>query len=480
MKIEQIINKYRNISKPAKASLWFIISSIFIRGISFFTLPLFTRLMTTEQYGILNVYYSWGAIVTIFTTLTLWGGVINVGMVKYPGRCNEVVSSFQGLATALTAVFFITACCFLSTISDIIGLSELLITLIFIEILVQIPFNIWATKQRYFCNYKWLVYITIFSAILNPILGYILVINTEYKAEARIISGIVIQGIIGIWFWIANLRNGGKLYSKELWSYAVNFSIVLIPYYLSLQILNQSDRIMISRLCGDSYAGIYGVAYNFAMLIGLITNGIYSSLTPYIYQSIKNKNIEYLTSRTTAVVMFVGIVTIGIICFVPDLFLFMLPNSYYPAIYVIPPVTLGAFYMFIYPLFSAVEMYYEENQYISMGSVAAAIINVILNYFFIGIFGFIAAAYTTLLCYMILAVAHYILMRKVQVGHNDSAQIYDIKKIFVICFSTTFLGLLILQIYDFHYLRWSILLFIFCILIIEREWCKKVVQSLSK
>lgn len=55
MKINRI---YKNLSVSMKAALWFTICGFVQKGISFITLPIFTRLLTTAQYGIVSVYVS--------------------------------------------------------------------------------------------------------------------------------------------------------------------------------------------------------------------------------------------------------------------------------------------------------------------------------------------------------------------------------------------------------------------------------------
>lgn len=102
--MHELINKYKSMSKPAKASLWFVISNVMLKGISFITLPIFSRLLTTSEYGIVSVYQSWVSTISIITTLTVWGGGFNVGMVKYEERQKQLISAFQGLATTLTII----------------------------------------------------------------------------------------------------------------------------------------------------------------------------------------------------------------------------------------------------------------------------------------------------------------------------------------------------------------------------------------
>ena len=70
-------------SIASKAALWFTICGFVQKGISFITVPIFTRLLTTEQYGVVSIFYSWESIFIIFCTLNLFSGVFNNGMIKY-------------------------------------------------------------------------------------------------------------------------------------------------------------------------------------------------------------------------------------------------------------------------------------------------------------------------------------------------------------------------------------------------------------
>ena len=100
--MNKLLSQYRSMPRQIKASLWFVVSNVLVKGISFFTLPVFSRLLTTGEYGTVSVYQSWVSVISIITTLTIWGGGFNVGMVKYPEQEAKMISSFQGLAVSLT------------------------------------------------------------------------------------------------------------------------------------------------------------------------------------------------------------------------------------------------------------------------------------------------------------------------------------------------------------------------------------------
>lgn len=155
-----LLDKYKNMSKPVKASLWFVASNVILKGISFITLPIFSRLLSTSEYGVVSVYSSWVLLISIITTLTIWGGVFNVGMVKHSNDRETIISSFQGLACTITLAFLVISALCIDALSQMMGMSKFLVICMYIEILAQIPFNLWSSKQRYDYKYKAIIVVT--------------------------------------------------------------------------------------------------------------------------------------------------------------------------------------------------------------------------------------------------------------------------------------------------------------------------------
>lgn len=478
-----ILKKYDNLTKPVKASIWFVVSSFLLKGISFITLPIFTRLLTTSEYGMIAVYQSWLVIFSIVTTLSVYlGGVLNISITKFLERKNEVISSYQGLAITITSLFFLVSLIFIKPLSHILCMPPILITCMYIDVLVQIPFNIWATSQRYDYEYKNLVILTVINSILNPTVSIIAVLNfPSHKVEVKIIGSLIVSAIIGISLFIQNQKNGKKFFEWEMWKFGVCFSIVLIPHYLSTQILNQSDRVMINWIMGSSDAGIYSIAYNFAMIFILILSGVEASLTPYIYKSLKENKISQLYNNTVGIIGIEALLAIIFICFLPDIFMFLLPKAYYPALHVIPPVLIGIFFSMLYNIFGAVEFFYEENKYIAIASFIGATLNIILNYIFIPIFGFMAAAYTTLICYLAFCCVHYYFMKQVLKKNNKSnLKIYNTKAILLISIALILVNFIMIVVYNSFIIRWCIILFICIIMILYRNQIISIIKGLKE
>lgn len=96
--------KYVNTPVQVRASLWFLICSFLQRGISMLTTPIFTRLLSTSEYGQYSIFNSWLGIITIFVSLSLAGGVYTQGLVKFEEDKSTFSSTMQGLNAVLVVV----------------------------------------------------------------------------------------------------------------------------------------------------------------------------------------------------------------------------------------------------------------------------------------------------------------------------------------------------------------------------------------
>ena len=105
--MNKIIQKYKNSNVAIKAALWFTICNLLQKGITMISMPIFTRLLSTEQYGVLTIYNSWYSIISIIVTLNLAGGVIFNAMTKYEDDKDRFISSMQGLSTLILSLIHI-------------------------------------------------------------------------------------------------------------------------------------------------------------------------------------------------------------------------------------------------------------------------------------------------------------------------------------------------------------------------------------
>ena len=290
--INKMLNKYKTLSLPVKASLWYTVCSILNKGLALLSTPVFTRVMTEEQYGQFSIFQSWYAILIIFTSLNIFLGGYQKGLLLFKDDAKRFTSSQLGLIVTITALFGVVYLVAPSFWSDFLQISPVLMIAMFAELFFMPATELWSAQQRFDYKYKKNVIVAIFMTVFSVGVGILVVINTEYKTEARVYADMLAKCLVGILLFVLLFGRGKTYYNKKYWKYALGFNIPLIPHYLSNYILNQSDRLMIGKLVGNAQAAYYSVAYTISSVILLVMNSVNNSLTPYIYKSIDSKRIS--------------------------------------------------------------------------------------------------------------------------------------------------------------------------------------------
>lgn len=472
-KIRLLRIKYLSIPVQVKASIWFLICSLLQKGLSIITIPIFTRLMTTEQYGYYTTYISWYNILLVFTSLNLFYGVYNNAMMKFKEDRAGYTSSMQGLIWMTTGIFFVLYLKWQNEVNLFLGMNTALVLMLFTELLLTPALQFWMASKRFEFKYRPIVIVTIIKTIANPVLGFILVLLCEQKDIARIVSVVIVEGALCLAITVYQFYKGKKFFSKEYWKYALLFNIPLLPHYLSGQILSQSDRIMISKMVGNAEVAIYSVAYNIGLLMNIFTSAINGSYTPWFYQNLEKGRHSQIQKVTTIIMYIMAALIILLMIWGPEAIAVLGSSEYRRGIYAVPPVAAGAFFMFLYNIFANIEFYYEKKGYVLFSSVAAALLNILLNFIFIPMYGYVAAAYTTLACYIVYSLLHNYFARYICREKTIPEIILCSKTVLNLSVLIVGTALMMNVLYKYTWIRYGLILIGLFALIVKR---KKIVS----
>ena len=463
-------------SSPAKAAIWYTISSIVQKGIGMFFIPVYVHLMSTEEYGTYTLFQSWEGIVMIFTTLNLAAYVFNNCIARSEYDREKITGIFLGLIYILTVLSCIIFVFFLREFEILFGLSGKYIIAMVFDSAFFVCIDLWYAMKRFDYKYHGVVIITFLISITNMSAGIIAVYYSEEKAFAAIIIKLVIQGIIAVSLSASVFVKGRKIFSFSIWKYALCFNIPLIPHFLSSKILQQADRIMIEKFCGISQAGIYGFSYKISEAMIIFNSALLASLIPWTYKKLKEKKFAEIQDKVFITIFFVGSLNILFILLAPEVVAILGTEEYKEAIYIIPPVACSCFLMYLFNVFVNVTYFYEHNKLVVLASIIAAIVNVVLNYVFIPSYGYLSAGYTTLISYICLAVVHGVIYKYTLKLEGINTQVYNLRKILIFSISIIMTGILSSFLYQYYFARYVIVVLLFVILFIKKD---KIFHSIN-
>lgn len=444
---------YSQLSLPAKAAITYLIVNIFQKSLSFLTSPIFTRLLTLEEYGKIAIFFSYQEVIGIIAMFCLQGGVFNNGMIDFPedrDRFSFSMLALSNVITVITALLFIIS---YDLVKNIVEIEIPLLILMVTYFVFQPAFGFWAIRQRYEFKYKKVSMVTLLSCASAPIISIsAILIFRKNAVYARLFGYTGTLLCFYIFFYILFIIKAKGKIKFGYWKYALSFNIALIPHYLSTYILSSSDRIMIGKLINNDIAGIYSLAYSISAILLAIWMAINNSLVPVTYEYCKNKKYKEIAGITIPILVVFLALSIILILIAPEVMKLLSTEDYYDAVNVIPPIIIGVFFQAMYFIFANIVYYLKKPKYVMVGSIVSAICNILLNYLLIPKFGYVAAGYTTLFSYMIQTMIDYFAMCQVV-----KKKIYNLSVLILLSATGCGAAILAPHIYDFIILRYMIL-----------------------
>lgn len=478
--MRKLLDKYNSLPLKMKATIWFFVCSVLQRGISTITTPIFTRLLSTAEYGQYNVFNSWLSIVQIIVTLQLGAGVYTMGIVKFKEEEKVFTSSLQGLNLVLCLIWTIIYLLFHDLWNSLFSLTTVQMLAMLLMIWSSAAFTFWMTTQRNQFRYRKLVVVTLIVSVLKPVVGILFVINAQDKVTARILGLALVEVIAYSGFFFVQMKRGKQFFSAKYWRYAVIFNLPLVPHYLAGTVLAGSDRIMIQKMVGASEAGIYSLAYSISQIMAMVNDSLNKTMSPWLYQKIRERSYKDIPRVVYISLILIAGANLILIAVAPEIVYIFAPAEYRDAIYIIPPVAMSVYVNYLYLCFAPFEFYFEKRIWTTIGTLVSAASNIILNYIFIQMFGYQAAGYTTLICYSINSTMHYYFMRKVCRTYLDDLKPYN--PIYLILITGIFMtiGFLYIPAYSNIIVRYGLTIVLLVILFVQKNKILSVVREMIK
>lgn len=419
--------------KAFTAGIFYIVSQLFVRGITFLMTPIYTRLLSQAQYNQIKIYESWLLIFMPVMSLCLWRSVERA---KYDvkDRFNEFVSSVQTLSYISITVFFIIFLIFKDTVFRVsavfnLAMTDFMLVIAFLYTYAHCSIYYFQRREKQMMRYKASTTLTALTVVPATVLSVVLIyLGKKTGHEDALISlrigGYYIPMIIGGFIvGVLMIIQGKKLVNLSYWKYALRFSLPLIPEVLSIQIMNQADRLMVSSMTGNISGSIFTLATTVSYIIWILEDSVWNAWLPWMYEKISRKEENDIGSYWSILMHGFGIFSWLLVLFAPEIILVLGGKKYAPAIYLVAPMVTGTLFRFYSYSYTAIQNYYKKTAYVAASTVSVMFLNVLLNYIFILLFGYQAAAYTTAFSYLVLMCVQALMERKL-----TGAQLIPLRK----------------------------------------------------
>ena len=478
--INKISGKWSNLTVGAKATIVYFSASLVNKAIAYITTPLFTHMLTSEEFGQVTHFSTWQSLIGIVAMFCLQAGVFNNGMIEYEDDRDGFTLSMLALSNLITVIVASVLLISPGTTQRLLKVDQPLIYLMIIGFVFQPAYSFWYTRQRYEYRYKSAATMVVVMHVAGPLAAILCIAGnvTGNHVYDRLFGTELTLLLFYIVFYIRIIIKGKAKIQTKYWKFAFFFNLPLIPHYLSQYLMNGCDKIMITSLINESATAYYGVAYTVAAVVSVFWTSLNSSLVPFTYERCKRKDYRAIEKTIEPLWYCFAIVCFLLMVFAPEVMSMLAPEEYKAGMYVIPPVIGGVFFQALYYSFANINYYYKKTKYVMYASLIAAIVNIILNYLLIPIYGFVIAGYTTLVSYMIQAAIDYYAMQKVIKEMDEGENCFHLKNIITISSIVVGVACVFPLCYSNDIIRFSVLGIMAVFLVLFRKKVKVLVNMM--
>lgn len=423
------------------------IGKICTQLISFFLLPLYTALLTTEEYGVVDLLNTLINLIVPILILQL-----DQGTFRYLIDCRDNIKKQNQLLTV--TIYF--------------AISQIIIyTLFFILI------NPWIHNEyKYFLLFN-LIFSLLSSVLLQisrgvgdnsryamgsfcagsstVILNVLLVAVFRFGAYGMLFSSLIGNAICTLYiFFSLNLHKRIKreFYCQDILIKLLRYSVPLIPNVISWWVITASDRIIISTFMNLSANGIYSAANKFSGVITTLYSVFNLTWTESAAINIESEDRDSFFSKILDIVVrLFGSICLLTISLMPFIFPIMINNKFQDAYMQIPILVIATMFNIMISFYGSIYVAKKKTKEIAKTSVFAALINIVINCILIKYIGLFAASLSTAIAYFVMLIYRGIDSQKYVKLKIRPSLLYSMLLCYIICIISFYLNYNFLNIF---------------------------------
>lgn len=390
-----------------------IASIVLQNGIGIITAPLFSRLLGDSGYGVLSIYNIWVSVIAIAFALQTQGTLANA-RVEYP---EEQLPGYQSSVMSLSVLAYLTCgiavLAFLQPLAELLRLKPFLIVLMLLHGFGTYCINFLTTKFVYEFKAGWNMLISLAVTVVTLGLSLVLVINMpmETRYMGRIIGIGSTYALIGIPACIWIIVKGKRLYSKEYWKFCLALAVPTVFYNLSDLILGQSDQVMLQHMVSEAAVGQYSLALHFGGFMYTIYGALHHTWAPFFFEDMKLAQREGLRDKTKNYLELYTVLSVGFVLLAREVYHVFAREDFWPGTDLIPIFVTSYYINFLSTFPVNYEYFRKKTRAVAVGTVAACLMNLWLNYVLIRAMGMAGAAVATMISHGLQLVFHTVYAR---------------------------------------------------------------------
>jgi len=390
-----------NLRELTSDSFVYGLTGLLSRSIGFLLIPVYTRMLSPEDYGVMSVVGTTAQIISIILMLGLPGAVQRFYFDHDARQNRRFLGSIVLFQNGLGLAACLAIIAFAPQISGAIYKRTdfaLFLTLSMIQVwltLVSMAPGILMVNRRQ----KWLnLAITGSGTLISAAVPLYLVLVKKMGVSGVFLGSVYAQALLWLVYGWLTLKEMDWVIEWRYVKTALAFSLPLVPHLLSHWVLNFIDRIMLQRMAGLEQTGLYSLGYNFGLIMMLAVGSVNTAYAPWFYRQNNQDQevaIKLVGRMITYYLLAIGLLFLGVASFSREAIELVADIRFFRAYPVVPVVALGYVFQGLYFMAVAPLFHFKKTAWLPFLSIAAALVNIVLNLWLIPRWGMMGAAWAT-------------------------------------------------------------------------------------
>lgn len=388
------------------------IGKICTQLITFLLLPVYTAVLSNEEYGVVDLLNTLTSLLLPIVTLQ-----IEQGIFRYLIDCREnnekqiklitTIIRFMIIQSIVCIVIFLCVSPFIHNEYKYFLMANLLMG-IFSSLLLQICRGL-GDNATYAIG-------SFITGAFTVVLNVIFIVAFRWGAYGMLGATAISNFICAVYIFLKRKIYKyikPKQFDKKILKEIIKYSVPLIPNMISWWIVSASDRTIISAVIGIAQNGIYSAANKFSGVFTTLYSVFNLTWTESASININSEDRdEFFSKILDFVIRFFGCLCLGTIAVMPFVFNILINEKFAEAYYQIPILILGSVFNILVSFVGSIYVAKKLTKEIAKTSIIAAVINIFVNIVLIKSIGLYAASISTVIAYALMFIYRWIDVKK--------------------------------------------------------------------
>jgi len=408
--MSMIEHKGRMLNTPARASLWYLAATVLSRGVGMLGTPIFTRLLSAEDYGLFALFTSITGIIQVPLGLELSGTVCYSALEKFRKGRRRLMWAASHITLLGAGAFLVLFLLFSRPLGDMLALADSLLFLAPIYSLCTAIISLYCAWMRYEYRYIRVCLINILLALGTPLLSF-LFIKMGITGSGRMLGAALASLIIALPLFIIMQPRGAVPFPSAEGKYLLGSALPLLPHYIATSLIIRLGEIILANIQGGGAIAKFSVASSVGFSLTIVSASLLSSLGPWLVRRLNDGGVLRIRQIVNLSTLIISLAVILLSALAPELLSLLAPSEYSDAVLIVYPLSLSVLPMFLSGVFTTLSPHKKSGIKGSFpailalsASVLSALLLVPLDYRLLG--------FSVLLAYSVLALALLYLVRR--------------------------------------------------------------------